>query len=54
MRKESDQIAEIQVLYRCNLGGTNHLGNFQLICGTYNGIKGNRGMEYLVARLPRG
>lgn len=42
-REESGQIAEIQVLYRCNLGGTDHLGNLQLLCANCNAIKGNRG-----------
>lgn len=35
-------------------GGTDHLGNLQLLCGNCNSIKGNRGMEYLVARLGQG
>lgn len=34
-------------------GGTDHLGNLQLLCANCNAIKGNRGMEYLVARLAR-
>lgn len=37
-----------------SVGGTDHLGNLQLLCGNCNSIKGNRGMEYLVARLGRG
>ena len=37
-----------------SVGGTDHLGNLQLLCGNCNAIKGNRGMEYLVARLNRG
>ena len=32
-------------------GGTDHLSNLQLLCGHCNSVKGNRGMEYLVARL---
>ena len=35
-------------------GGTDHLGNLLLLCGNCNAIKGNRGMEYLVARLAQG
>jgi site-specific DNA-methyltransferase (adenine-specific) len=35
-------------------GGTDHLGNLQLLCGNCNAIKGDRGMEYLVARLAWG
>ena len=32
-------------------GGTDHIGNLQLLCGSCNRIKGDRGMEYLKARL---
>ncbi len=32
-------------------GGTDHLENLQLLCGHCNSLKGNRGMEYLIARL---
>ena len=32
-------------------GGTDHIGNLQLLCGNCNRIKGNRGMEYLRAKL---
>ena len=32
-------------------GGTDHLENLQLLCGHYNRIKGNRGMEYLRVKL---
>ena len=32
-------------------GGTDHLGNLQLLCGSCNRIKGDRGMEYLLAKL---
>ncbi len=32
-------------------GGTDHIGNLQLLCGNCNRIKGDRGMEYLKARL---
>ena len=32
-------------------GGTDHIENLQLLCGHCNSVKGNRGMEYLVARL---
>jgi len=37
-----------------SVGGTDHLGNLQLLCHNCNSIKGNRGMEYLIARLGRG
>ena len=32
-------------------GGTDHIGNLQLLCGYCNSVKGDRGMEYLIARL---
>ncbi len=32
-------------------GGTDHIGNLQLLCGHCNSVKGNRGMDYLVAKL---
>ena len=32
-------------------GGTDHLENLQLLCGACNSLKGDRPMEYLMARL---
>ncbi len=32
-------------------GGTDHIGNLQLLCGQCNSVKGDRGMEYLITRL---
>ncbi|MDE0310845.1 MAG: DNA methyltransferase [Caldilineaceae bacterium] len=32
-------------------GGTDHIDNLQLLCGSCNRIKGDRGMEYLTTRL---
>ena len=32
-------------------GGTDHIDNLQLLCGNCNRIKGDRGMEYLKAKL---
>ena len=32
-------------------GGTDHVENLQLLCGSCNRIKGDRGMEYLKTRL---
>ena len=32
-------------------GGTDHIDNLQLLCGSCNRIKGNRGMEYLRVKL---
>ena len=34
-----------------NSGGTDHLENLQLLCGYCNSVKGNRGQEYLIAKL---
>jgi len=31
--------------------GTDHLSNLQLICGHCNSVKGDRGQEYLIAKL---
>ena len=32
-------------------GGTDHTENLQLLCGHCNSVKGNRGQEYLIAKL---
>ncbi|MYD89683.1 MAG: HNH endonuclease [Caldilineaceae bacterium SB0662_bin_9] len=32
-------------------GGTDHIENLQLLCGSCNRIKGDRGMEYLRVKL---
>ncbi len=32
-------------------GGTDHVSNLQLLCGYCNSVKGNRGQEYLLAKL---
>ena len=32
-------------------GGTDHIENLQLLCGQCNAVKGDRGMEYLRAKL---
>lgn len=32
-------------------GGTDHIENLQLLCGSCNRVKGNRGMEYLKTKL---
>lgn len=34
-------------------GGTDHIENLQLLCGNCNSVKGNRGMEYLMAELQK-
>ena len=35
-------------------GGTDHLSNLQLLCGNCNRVKGDRGMDYLKAKLQIG
>ena len=42
---------EIDHIIARKSGGTDHIGNLQLLCGSCNRIKGSRGMEYLIARL---
>ena len=32
-------------------GGTDHVNNLQLLCGYCNSVKGDRGMEHLMAKL---
>ena len=32
-------------------GGTDHISNLQLLCGYCNPVKGDRGQEYLIAKL---
>ncbi|MCY4095714.1 MAG: HNH endonuclease signature motif containing protein [Gammaproteobacteria bacterium] len=32
-------------------GGTDHIENLQLLCGYCNSVKGDRGQEYLLAKL---
>ncbi len=34
-------------------GGTGHIENLQLLCGSCNSIKGNRSHEYLMAKLKK-
>ena len=45
------QHLEIDHIISRNKGGTDHIENLQLLCGSCNRIKGNRGMEYLRAKL---
>lgn len=42
---------EVDHIISRNKGGTDHIDNLQLLCGSCNRIKGDRGMEYLKARL---
>lgn len=42
---------EVDYIIDRDSGGTDHIGNLQLLCSSCNRIKGNRGMEYLVAKL---
>lgn len=45
------QHLEIDHIIAKSVGGTDHIGNLQLLCGNCNRIKGNRGQEYLISRL---
>ena len=45
------QHLEIDHIIAKSKGGTDHIENLQLLCGSCNRIKGNRGMEYLMAAL---
>ena len=45
------QHLEIDHIIAESVGGTDHIGNLQLLCGHCNRIKGNRGQEYLISRL---
>lgn len=45
------QNLEVDHIVPRSKGGTDHIENLQLLCGACNRIKGNRGMEYLRAKL---
>lgn len=45
------QHLEIDHIIARSVGGTDHIDNLQLLCGNCNRIKGNRGQEYLIAKL---
>lgn len=45
------QHLEIDHIIAKSVGGTDHIGNLQLLCGNCNRIKGNRGQEYLITKL---
>ena len=45
------QYLEIDHIIAKSVGGTDHIENLQLLCGHCNRIKGNRGQEYLIAKL---
>ena len=42
---------EVDHIIARSMGGTDHIENLQLLCGNCNKVKGNRGQEYLVAKL---
>ena len=42
---------EVDHIIARSKGGTSHIDNLQLLCNSCNRIKGNRGMEYLLAKL---
>ena len=45
------QHLEVDHIIAQSKGGTDHVDNLQLLCSSCNRIKGNRGQEYLIARL---
>ena len=45
------QHLEVDHIIAESVGGTDHIGNLQLLCGHCNRIKGDRGQEYLISRL---
>jgi len=45
------QHLEVDHIIARSKGGTDHIDNLQLLCGWCNKVKGNRGMEYLRAKL---
>ena len=45
------QNLEVDHIIAKSKGGTDHIDNLQLLCGSCNRIKGNRGMEYLKVKL---
>ena len=45
------QHLEIDHIIAKSVGGTDHVENLQLLCGHCNRIKGDRGQEYLIAKL---
>ena len=45
------KIFEVDHVIPRSKGGTDHLGNLQLLCPHCNRVKGNRGQEYLMAQL---
>lgn len=50
---ESRNLEVDHIIARRN-GGTDHISNLQLLCGNCNGVKGDRGMEYLLGKLQSG
>lgn len=45
------QNLEVDHIIAKSQGGTDHIENLQLLCGNCNRVKGNRGQEYLIAKL---
>lgn len=45
------QHLEVDHIIATSVGGTDHISNLQLLCGHCNRVKGDRGQEYLLAKL---
>ena len=45
------QHLEVDHIISRKKGGTDHMENLQLLCGSCNRVKGDRGMEYLISKL---
>ena len=45
------KLYEVDHLVPKSRGGTDHLGNLQLLCGHCNKIKGDKPQEHLIAQL---
>ena len=47
------KLFEVDHVIARSRGGSDHIGNLQLLCGSCNRIKGDRSMEYLMAELKK-